>query len=451
MSCLVFAEQTLAANDTTDSFLAYVAPTPSIHYPFDTDLVDAEGGSTLTVMPACPANPCNSATSFGSDANGQFWTWTSTSTSAGGGFSILTNAVIGQNYTVALKFSFSAVTGWRKIIDYQNRSTDEGFYYYGGKMQFYPGRTGNEVYPANTVLDLVIVRDNGGTTGTFADDTFTVYGVGAANTLTQLIQYNDTTGESIPYISAGKTKLGFFYDDTSFTGEATLSGKVYDLRIWSNQTLAVSALNSSVLRPSAVTGIVVNPATQSVTVSWNAVTGATSYVASAGGQSCTATAPAITCTILGLTDGTSVTPTVQAIGEGGYSDAASASQAVTVGSTTTTISSTTTTTTTTIQPTTTSSSQTTLLTTQTTAGSASNPTVTPTSVGALTRTVSNTSVPTASVSGTGGNLPTTGESISQVLWTSFLMILAGCFLLQRQRRRVTQLDEDGVVRLLRPH
>ena len=425
-------QQASAMDEVSDGVLSFSSPNPTIHYTFDSDLTDARGGSTLTLAAACPANPCNSVTSFGTDAHGKYWTWTSTSTLAGGGFSLLTNSEIGQNYTIAMKFSFSTVTGWRKIIDYKDRGTDEGFYYYSGKMQFYPGRTGNEIYPAGTVLDLVIVRDNGGTTGSFSDDTFTVYGVGAANTLTQLIQYNDTTGESIPFVAAGKTKLGFFYDDTAFTGEATLSGKVYDLRIWSNQSLATNALTSSVLRPGVVTGIVANPATQSITISWNAVSGATSYLANAGGQSCTAQAPATTCTILGLADGTSVTPTVQAIGDGGYSDVASASQSITVGSTTTTTTTSSTTSTTVPAPTTTS-----LAVTQTSTQIVATTlpaTITNTTVGLTTRNLAGGDTVRSQVSAIRNGLPATGSN-SQMTLVGLMLVLMGLLVAYFLQRR----------------
>ncbi|MFM9084208.1 MAG: hypothetical protein ACKOQ7_10090, partial [Actinomycetota bacterium] len=425
---------------------AQTVPDPTIHYTFDSDLLDSKGGSTLTLMPACPADPCNSAHSFGSDADGKYWTWTSTSTLAGGGFSILTNSVIGENDTIALKFSFSPVSGWRKIIDYQNRTTDEGFYYYDGRMQYYPGRTGSVVYPVNTVLDLVIVRDNGGTPSpTFSDDTFTVYGVGSNNVLTQLIQYNDTSGDSIPYATGGKTKLGFFYDDVAYAGEATTSGKVYDLRFWSGSALSTANLTAAATRPAAGTNVVGNPASQSVTVTWTGVTDATTYIASLLGQSCTVSAPTTTCTITGLTDGASGTVQVQAVGPGGYSTPASTSSAVVVGvATTTTAGSTTTTTaaatTTTVSAatsTTLGSSSATSTTTSTVASRAlaAAPSGTTTTLPALAAT---TGAPATSGSGAAAeSLPGTGPGLPrQFLAWGLIMIGLGLLVVRPRTRRI---------------
>jgi LPXTG-motif cell wall-anchored protein len=161
--------------------------------------------------------------------------------------------------------------------------------------------------------------------------------VGSDNSLTQLFQYSDTVGNSIPHVTGGGlTKLGFFFDDTATGSEATNNGKVYDLRIWSGAALSAQTLGEAVVRPSSVTNIVANPAAQSINVSWSAVTGATSYLATAGNYSCTVNAPITTCTITGLSDGTSVTVNVQAIGPGGYSAVASSASPVVVGATTTT-------------------------------------------------------------------------------------------------------------------
>ncbi len=328
-------------SDSEDVVRAKALPTPAIHYTFDTNLLDTHGNSTLTAASACPADPCNSASSFGSDSNGKYWSWSSTA-NRGGGFTLLTAANIGTSYTIALKFSFAQVTGWRKIIDYEDRVSDNGFYYYGTKLQFYNGgSTFNSAttYPANTVLDLVIVRESSNPSNpSVLTGTFTVYAVGSDNALTPLFQYSDNVGNSIPHVtSGGLTKLGFFFDDTATSSEATNNGKVYDLRIWSGASLSQQTLGEAVVRPAAVTNIVATPSTQTINVSWDPVTGATSYLAVAGGYSCTVNAPTTTCTITGLADGTSVTVDVQAIGPGGYSAIASTASPVVVGATTTTI------------------------------------------------------------------------------------------------------------------
>lgn len=235
-----------------DEVTATVTPAPTIHYTFDGNLTDANGASAATQAVACPSAPCNSATSFGSDANGTFWNWTSTNAASGGGFSLSTTAVIGDTYTLALKFSFTEVSpGYRKIIDYENRTSDNGFYFLNSALLFYPytGQPSSTTYAADQVLDLVAVRQStGGVTGTF-----TVYAVGANGLLTLLFVANDTDGSSIPISNgAGGTKLGFFFDDTVVQNEATASGKVYDLQIWANQALTQAELENIITPPPVV-------------------------------------------------------------------------------------------------------------------------------------------------------------------------------------------------------
>ena len=229
---------------------AAATPSPTIHYTFDGALTDANGASTATPAAACPTAPCNSAASFGSDADGGFWTWTSTNAASGGGFVLSTTSVVGDTYTLALKFSFSEVSpGYRKIIDYEDRTSDNGFYFLDSALLFYPytSQASSTTYAADTVLDLVAVRQStGGATGTF-----TVYAVGPNGLLTLLFTANDTDGSSIPISNgSGGTKLGFFFDDTAVQNEATASGKVYDLKIWANQALTQAELEDVITPPS---------------------------------------------------------------------------------------------------------------------------------------------------------------------------------------------------------
>ncbi len=138
------------------------APAPTVRYTFDGNATDQAGGSALTPAPACPGNPCNTSTGFGSDGAGGYWEWTSSGLN-GGGFRVSTAAPIGDTYTLALKFSFDEVSGYRKIVDYENQTSDNGFYFYDGFLEFYPfSEQSPSTYPAGTVLDLVAVRQSTG-------------------------------------------------------------------------------------------------------------------------------------------------------------------------------------------------------------------------------------------------------------------------------------------------
>ena len=307
---------------------AVVVPPPTMSYDFSGNLVDANGGSSIALAPACPqasGTPCNTATSFGSDINGDFLRWSSTA-NVGGGLRLTTNAPVGTTYTMALKFSFSSVsqspTGYSKIVDYLNRTSDDGFYFQNGKLLFYPGGSlSSTVYPANAVLDLITVRQS--TSGRAG--TFTVYAVGADKKLTKVFSYNDTSGGSLPAASGAGSILGFFFDDTvtASRNEATPSGRVYDLKVWSNTALTEEQLQKAVLPPDAPVSIAATADDARTTVSWNSSDNATGYtaIASPGGATCSVAAPATNCAITGLTNGSTYSVQVFATNANGASTA----------------------------------------------------------------------------------------------------------------------------------
>ena len=170
--------------------------------------------------------------------------------------------------------------------------------------------------------------------------------MGADGQLTKLFTAQDSSGESIPHQnSSGGTTFGFFYDDLATGDEAALSGKVYDLRIWPNKTLTQEEVEEAVTPPGPPTGVTATAGDASATVNWTASEGATSYEVTSdpGGAKCTATAPATSCVVRELANGTAYKFTVVAIRDGGSSAPTEPSGAVTpvaaAASTTTSVTS----------------------------------------------------------------------------------------------------------------
>ena len=157
-----------------------------------------------------------------------YWYWTSSDTH-GGGFTvdIPQNILSSSDYSIGLRFAFNDLdTGYNKIIDYQNRTSDNGFYFNGRKIKFYPGTgTGTKTISPGEILDMVVTRN--GTT-----KLFTVYFV-VGGVLTKEFEYTDTNDYAMATIVNGKVRFGFFDDDTAFAGsEATSDGKVYSIKLW---------------------------------------------------------------------------------------------------------------------------------------------------------------------------------------------------------------------------
>ncbi|WP_338548010.1 MucBP domain-containing protein [Emergencia sp. JLR.KK010] len=201
--------------------------TPYVQYNFNNNLTDAKGHSTLTAWSSTgDNNRSNATTSFGEDAdNGTYWQWHS-NTARGGGFYIDIDKDIGEEYTIGLKFSFeNTLGGWRKIIDYKNSTVDTGFYFYnGGHLNFYNyGVNGASVTQPNQVVDLIVRRNKSGT--------FEAYIVDGVNKKFDM-SVQDSSGQGVPTVIGGKTRLGFFFDDVATNAEASPGGKVYNLKIW---------------------------------------------------------------------------------------------------------------------------------------------------------------------------------------------------------------------------
>lgn len=142
-----------------------------------------------------------------------------------------------------LKLSFrSTGPGYRKIIDYKNRVSDTGFYFYQAGLLFYNLGSRQGSFAANEVLYLIVVRQAfAGVAGLF-----TVYSRVEGGGLQLLVNVTDSTGQSIPFTSGNGSFLGFFYDDLSSQGEATSGGKAYTLQMWENIALTPSQLAAEI-------------------------------------------------------------------------------------------------------------------------------------------------------------------------------------------------------------
>jgi Concanavalin A-like lectin/glucanases superfamily/PEP-CTERM motif len=69
-------------------------------------------------------------------------------------------------YTIELAFSFANVSGYRKILDFQNRTNDQGFYVLSGRLNYYPVVTsGISDFAANQLSTVVLTHDGTSTAG----------------------------------------------------------------------------------------------------------------------------------------------------------------------------------------------------------------------------------------------------------------------------------------------
>lgn len=219
---------------TTSICNLFAQSSPDIisEYEFEGTLNDRLNGSILTTFG--PTNDIynrnNVESGFSNDNNGNYWYWLSSAIN-GGGFWIDVNSDIRSNYTIGVRFSFNQTSpGYRKIIDYQNSESDNGFYFYDGKLNFYPVGTGTTNISNNQLIDLVATRSSDGTFKAY----FVVNGIAVIPP-----ELNVNAGSNgYPVLVNGKPRLGFFFNDRRYDGEATNGGKVYGIKIWNGALTA---------------------------------------------------------------------------------------------------------------------------------------------------------------------------------------------------------------------
>ena len=161
-----------------------------------------------------------------SSFGGGMWTWTAT-TDPGAGLIMNTVNTITDHYSISIKFMYTEVgPSWKKIISFKDQLDDNGFYFNGGLLEFYPyDENGITVFSPNTMIELVVTRDN-------VTNTVSAYVVDDQGNLTLEIQVEDTLLSTIPQQVAGKSQFRFFQDDEDTMGEWTPGGTVDWIRVW---------------------------------------------------------------------------------------------------------------------------------------------------------------------------------------------------------------------------
>jgi hypothetical protein len=181
-------------------------------YQLNGTLADALGGPSLVAINANGTNGTIGATGFSFPANA--------------GLQLSNGLFNAADYSIEMEFSFDAITSWRRILDYKNRTTDLGLYNFGGAIQFYPFTTGASIFTPGGTVNIIVTRDD-------ATDIFGVY-AGGVNILSLL----DTAGNAV-FTTPGKL-ANFFHDDVVVPNEAS-SGFVDKIRFYDGALTATEA------------------------------------------------------------------------------------------------------------------------------------------------------------------------------------------------------------------
>ena len=127
---------------------------------------------------------------------------------------LMDNVGVTDNYTIELTFKFDDVTGYRKIIDFKNRTNDNGLYVYNGQLQFYGSPASGGEFQPGQEYRVRLERDSATqTVRAFINDQ-------------PAFEFTDANNDAV--FESGTAS--FFVDDRS--GGEQSSGAASRLRIW---------------------------------------------------------------------------------------------------------------------------------------------------------------------------------------------------------------------------
>ena len=152
-----------------------------------------------------------------------------------------------STYTVDLSFELDTLSGFRKLLDFKNLSSDNGLYNLNTNLNYFNFTTGpTGAFAPGVYARLDLTRDN--TTGLV---------VGYVNGVQQ-ISFTDSTSDAV--FNSASNIINFFQDDNVTGGRESSSGSVDQIRIYdtalsqSEETaLGAPKPNGAVPEPSSLT------------------------------------------------------------------------------------------------------------------------------------------------------------------------------------------------------
>ena len=151
-----------------------------------------------------------------------------------GGLSLDTTGLISDNYTIATLFSFDDISGWRKILDLKNHTSDNALYTLNGQLYYYSFASGGPAVSSGTFLEAVLTRDS-------STNLITTYFDG-----NPVFSFTDATSDGV--ISVANI-LNIFQDDNTTAGTESSSGSVAGIRIFNHVLTDAEVANLDLITP----------------------------------------------------------------------------------------------------------------------------------------------------------------------------------------------------------
>jgi hypothetical protein len=180
------------------------------------------GAPALTAVDPLSANGFSTATVFGGSHSVYNYVGNTTPASQAGLSLNTTGLVAANDYSVQMVMSVNNIngdgSGWVRLLDVQNRTSDNGLYYDPShQVDIYPVTAGGAVVTDNTFEDVVLT--------VAPDNTVKAY-------LNHVLAFTTTTG--VMEINNPDNIMNFFLDNTQAGGQGEFSsGSVAEIKLFS--------------------------------------------------------------------------------------------------------------------------------------------------------------------------------------------------------------------------
>jgi hypothetical protein len=209
---------------------------PVATYEFQNTLAaDQSGVASLTAVNPLGTSGFQTATLYGHTRQVYHFDGNTTPSDQGGLSLNTTGLVPTDNYSVEMVFSFSSSSGWRRILDVQNRQSDNGFYVDpNSQLDVFPVIGAGNTFTANAYHDVVLTVSNGGTVTGYLD------GSASFSTSTTVMNINNPSN-----------LMEFFLDNVVGGGQGEWSpGNIGLVRLY-DQILSASQVQTQATDPFA--------------------------------------------------------------------------------------------------------------------------------------------------------------------------------------------------------
>lgn len=169
---------------------------------------------------------CTAFNTLNPSFSGGIYSWETDPGSNGGGLRIaIPDAIFTENdFSMAIDFSYSVISGYRKILDFSEMQSDQGLYVNDQLRLYSGGNYGPTSFVADSMHRILITRDG-------ANDTTRVY-LYNGSTLQEESKVFDGTMDFVPLLIGAERVFYLFVDDSTTMSEFSPMAKVDMVRIW---------------------------------------------------------------------------------------------------------------------------------------------------------------------------------------------------------------------------